>query len=71
MKMKRYTLIELLAAMTIFIIMMGILFRVFTSAATITSSESTKLAILSDANVFFTYLTNDLEASSNSNNTSP
>lgn len=61
-KTNRYTLIELLAAMTIFIIMMGILFKTFTTSADVASRETTKVGILSDANVFFTYITNDLKS---------
>lgn len=61
-KINRYTLIELLAAMTIFIIMMGILFKTFTTSADVASRETTKVGILSDASVFFTYITNDLKS---------
>jgi len=61
MKNQKYTLIELLAAMSIFIIMMGILFKTFTTAADVASKQTTKIEILSDANIFFNYLTNDLK----------
>ena len=61
MKIKKYTLIELLAAMTIFIIMMGILFKTFTTSADVASTQTTKVEIMSDANIFFNYLTVDLK----------
>lgn len=64
MKKLRYTLIELIAAMTIFIIMMGILFRTFTASAEIATAETTRLGIMTDANVFFQYLTADVKAMS-------
>ena len=60
MKKLHYTLIELLAAMTIFIMMMGILFRTFSSGADVAATETVKLSILSDSNIFFNYLTNDI-----------
>ena len=60
MKKFHYTLIELMAAMSIFIVMMGLLFNVFVNASTIVVSQSTKVSILSDASVFFTYISNDL-----------
>ena len=59
MKQLKYTLIELLAAMTIFIIMMGILFNVFSTGAGIMAAESTKVGILADAGVFYNYISND------------
>ena len=61
-KILKYTLIELLAAMTIFIIMIGILFKTFTVSADVAASETTKLSIMSDANVFFQYLTSDVRS---------
>jgi type II secretory pathway pseudopilin PulG len=61
MKRKNYTLIELLAAMSIFIVMMGLLFNVFVNASTIVGSQNAKVTILSDANLFFTYLSKDLQ----------
>ena len=61
MKKLQYTLIELLAAMSIFIIMMGILFKTFTTSADVAASQSTKVSILQDANVFFNFLNNDLK----------
>lgn len=60
MKKLHYTLIELLAAMGIFIMMIGILFKTFASGADVASRESIKMGILSDANIFLNYLTNDL-----------
>lgn len=60
MKQVKYTLIELLAAMSIFIIMMGLLFNVFVNASAVVGSQNAKVTILSDANVFFTYISNDL-----------
>jgi hypothetical protein len=60
MKRFHYTLIELMAAMSIFIVMMGLLFNIFVSASTIVVSQSTKVSILSDASVFFTYISKDL-----------
>ena len=64
MKKLRYTLIELLAAMTIFIIMIGILFRTFSASADVAASETTRLSIMTDANVFYQYLTSDIKAMS-------
>lgn len=60
MKKLHYTLIELLAAMGIFIMMIGILFKTFVTGADIATTETIKMSILSDANIFFNYLTNDL-----------
>jgi len=60
-KNNNYTLIELLAAMVVFIIMMGVLFNIFSSAANIATSDVTKTQILSDANTFFRYITEDLK----------
>ena len=60
MKKLQYTLIELLVAMSIFIIMIGLLFNIFVNASTVVVDQSTKVSILSDASVFFNYLTKDL-----------
>jgi len=64
MKKLQYTLIELLAAMSIFIIMMGILFKTFTASADVAAAETTRLGIMTDVNVFFQYLTSDVKAMS-------
>lgn len=60
MKKLQYTLIELLVAMSIFIIMIGLLFNIFVNASTVVVDQSTKVSILSDASVFFTYISKDL-----------
>jgi type II secretory pathway pseudopilin PulG len=60
MKKLRYTLIELLVAMGIFIIMMGILFSTFSAVTDVSTNESVKVGILADANVFFGYITQDI-----------
>ena len=62
MKKLNYTLLELLASMTIFIIMMGILFKTFTASADVASVETTRLSIMNDSNVFFQYLTSDVRS---------
>ncbi|MCM8533212.1 MAG: hypothetical protein NE330_18735 [Lentisphaeraceae bacterium] len=64
MKKLNYTLIELLAAMGIFIMMIGILFKTFTASADVATSETTRLSIMIDANVFYHYLTSDIKAMS-------
>ena len=60
MKKLRYTLIELLAAMGIFIMMIGILFQTFVAGSDIAASETVKMNLLSDANIFYNYLTDDI-----------
>ena len=59
MKKLKYTLIELLISMAIFVVMMGILISTFSMAGDIASSETTKTNILQDASVFYSYLTKD------------
>ena len=60
MKKLKYTLIELLAAMGIFIMMIGILFQTFVTGSDIAASETVKMNLLSDANIFYNYLTDDI-----------
>lgn len=62
MKVLKYTLLELMVAMLIFVIMMGILMSTFSMAADVAANEGNKLSITSDANIFYTYLTRDLSA---------
>ena len=62
MKKLKYTLIELLISMSIFVVMMGILMSTFSMAADIASSETTKINILQDANIFYSYLTRDFKS---------
>ena len=62
MKTLKYTLLELMVAMLIFVIMMGILMSTFSMAADVASSEGNKLSIMSDSNVFYTYVTRDFGA---------
>ena len=61
-KKSYYTILELLVAMLIFVIMMGILTQVATTASDIATTESSKVLLLSDANIFFEHITNDLRA---------
>jgi hypothetical protein len=59
MKKLQYTLVEILVSMAIFVIMMGILMKTFSVGADVVSSETIKVNILTDANVFYSYLTKD------------
>lgn len=61
-KKHSYTLIELLAAMGIFIMMIGILFKTFSASAEVATRETTKVSILTDSSVFFKYVTDDLRS---------
>ena len=60
--MKKYTLLELMVAMLIFVIMMGILTTTFGAASDISTSESVKVNLMNDANMFYDYLTSDLQS---------
>ena len=71
MKKSNYTLIEIMISMAIFIMMMGILMSTFSVAADVTSSESTKINILKDANLFYSYLTKDLQGTTTDNIEAP
>lgn len=61
-KKQNYTLIELLAAMGIFLMMIAILFKTFSASAEIATRETTKVGILTDSSVFFKYITGDLRS---------